>query len=98
MREVGRTRREWVPFSHVARTRTPIKDANNQCKVKSCDELFRWNYNSKVHMETHEPNRNYPFTYSVPECNKKFVRKRVITKGECVRRPPANSINPVAVF
>jgi hypothetical protein len=68
------------PASALDRTRPPRKmttkeDANYQCKVDGCGKLFSRSYNFKAHMETHDAGRVYAFPCTLPDCNKKFVRK-----------------------
>lgn len=54
---------------------TTKEEANFQCEVKGCGKLFSRSYNYKAHLETHEPNRDYPFPCQEAGCTKKFVRK-----------------------
>lgn len=54
---------------------TTKEEANFQCEVKGCGKLFSRSYNYKAHLETHAPNRDYPFPCQEAGCTKKFVRK-----------------------
>ncbi|KAL8781874.1 MAG: hypothetical protein Q9213_005815 [Squamulea squamosa] len=59
------------------RQRTTPEEATHECRV--CGKLFKRSYNWKSHMETHNPNREYPHpctaTVGDTPCTKKFQRK-----------------------
>ncbi|KAH8898428.1 hypothetical protein GQ53DRAFT_837335 [Thozetella sp. PMI_491] len=62
------------PRRALRRLRAP-EESIFRCEIKGCDKLFSRSYNLKAHMETHDENRDYPFSCTVTDCAKKFVRK-----------------------
>lgn len=46
-----------------------------KCETVGCGKLFERSWNYKLHLETHEDDREYPFPCTVPGCSKKFVRR-----------------------
>jgi hypothetical protein len=57
------------------RKTTTREEASYECTVEGCGKLFNRSYNYRAHMETHDPERVYPFICPVLECDKRFRRK-----------------------
>lgn len=57
------------------RAMTTRAEANYECSMEGCGKMFNRSYNYKAHMETHDPERVYPFTCQLPDCTKRFRRK-----------------------
>lgn len=59
------------------RQRTTPEEATHECQV--CGKLFKRSYNWKSHMETHNPERQYPHPCTAmignTQCTKRFQRK-----------------------
>jgi len=57
------------------RKTTTREEASYECTAEGCGKLFNRSYNYRAHMETHDPERVYPFICPVLECDKRFRRK-----------------------
>lgn len=51
------------------------EDSSLKCHVEGCGKLFHRKYNFKMHLETHNESRNYPFPCTLTDCKRRFVRK-----------------------
>jgi len=63
------------PETEQRRKRSYTTEATAKCRCDLCGKLFQRTYNLKAHRDTHDPERKVPFECSVPDCNKKFVRR-----------------------
>ena len=72
------------------RQRTTVEEATHECGV--CGKLFKRSYNWKTHMETHNPQRTYPYpcksTIGDEPCTKKFQRKTDLERHYDNVHPP----------
>ena len=59
------------------RQRINPEEATHECRI--CGKLFKRSYNWKSHLETHNPNRRYPYSCTAVVhsqlCTKRFQRK-----------------------
>ncbi|GAB7343206.1 hypothetical protein MBLNU457_1271t1 [Dothideomycetes sp. NU457] len=63
------------PETEQRQKRSYTTEATAKCRCDLCGKLFQRTYNLKAHQDTHNPARKVPFECSVPDCNKKFVRR-----------------------
>lgn len=66
--------------SRKTRTKTTRENAKYDCHI--CGMLTRRKYNLRVHMDTHNPNREYGFPCERDGCNSKFSRRADLTRHE----------------